>query len=152
MPPILMLIGIAFVVIMVMMGHNPLDEIRAEREKYGRDPLAREINKFNEKNAKKNTDTRYRPPQGASVIQLPPEEAQIPVRKLSKAMEGEDEPLITPAPDIPIEQWGKQAYPNYMYAPQGGAGSPIPPNSIGSPRGGTSLMPGSGFTRQNPSN
>ncbi len=152
MPPLLMLIGIAFVVLMVMFGNNPLDQWRIEEEKYGKDPLERQINKFNEERMKKGTGTvvtKYKPPPGSTVYYLPPDQAPIPPRNLFNTPNmGEDE-LVHPAPDVPIDQWNNP-YPSYMYAPRGDAGSNTgytPPGSgtaVGrAPGTGTSLVPGS---------
>jgi len=140
MPPFLMLIAVVFVVIMVMMGNNPMDKIRAEQQKYGKDPLAREINKFNEEKMKKGASgsTQYKPPPGSTVYRLPQSEALVPTNQYRRTVDGEEEP-ITPPPDIPIEQWGSQ-YPSYMYAPSNGGA--LPDGSIRSPRGGTSFTPG----------
>jgi hypothetical protein len=144
MPPFLMLIGVAFVVIMVMMGENPIEKMREEQKKYGRDPLAREINKLNEKRAKKGTGmVQYKPPPGSLTMRVPPEEAQLHPAPRRILQPGEEE-MVVPAPDIPIEQWGSQ-YPSYMYAPQQGGssmGGTLGPGTVRSPRGGTSIVPG----------
>jgi hypothetical protein len=146
MPPFLMLIAAAFVVIMVMMGKNPVDKWRADAEKYGRDPLAREINKFNEEQAQKGAKiNRYKPPPGATTYRLPPEESQLIARDPFRMPGVEPEP-VRPAPDIPMEEWGSR-YPSYMI--QRGTDNNLAPQQnevVLPPRGGgTSLVPGSGF-------
>jgi hypothetical protein len=140
MPPFLMLIAIVFVVIMVVFGHNPLDEWRAEQEKYGRDPLVREINKFNEEKSKKGgMVNKYKPPPGATVYRLPPNQMQIAPRNLTNSTDSEQ--MVRPAPDVPITQWGS-SYPAYMLPPKPGT-DPTQENGAVFPRGGaTSLMPG----------
>ncbi|MDX2073955.1 MAG: hypothetical protein SFX19_06285 [Alphaproteobacteria bacterium] len=138
MPPFLMLIGIVFVVLMVMFGNNPVDRWRAEREKYGKDPLARQINKFNENRGKNGNAEKYTPPPGSTIYRLPPSEAQITAGNPLDPRDGEK--LVRPAPDVPVDQWDSP-YPAYMLAP-----SLTNPNNIVVPpaNGGTSLMPGFG--------
>lgn len=74
MPPFLMMILVAFAVLMVVFGHNPLAEWRAEQAKYGKDPLVRQINKYNEKSTKNGPVVmtgKYKPPSGSTVVQQP---------------------------------------------------------------------------------
>ncbi len=155
MPPFLMLLAVAFVVLMVMFGNNPMDKIRAEREKYGRDPLARDIKKFNEERGKKSMGTAYKPPPGATLYRLPPNQAQLrPSQNVT--MPGE-ETLVRPAPDIPIDQW-EDPTPSYLTSPVGTGIGNAGMNTGITPRGdnvvmprkgsGTSLMPGFGAQRQ----
>ncbi len=142
MPPFLMLIAIAFVVLMVMFGNNPVDKWRAESEKYGKDPLAREINKFNEEKSKKGGEmTKYTPPPGSLTYRLPPEQAQIPARNIFNTPGSENE-LVRPAPDVPITEWDSP-YPSHMLAPKSSLGVSSGGNTIPLKKGGTSLMPGS---------
>lgn len=135
-----MLIAIVFVVLLVMFGNNPVDRWRAEREKYGSDPLAREINKFNEEQSKKGTVSRqYKPPPGSLTYRLPPDQAQIPASN-PFTIPGDEEHMVHPAPDVPIEEWSSP-YPQYMLAPRNGTDNALGNNT---PRNsGTSLMPGS---------
>lgn len=138
MPPMLMLIAVIFVLLMVAFGNNPVDQWRAEREKYGNDPIARQINKFNEENAKKGM-TKYTPPEGSTTYRLPPDQAQIPPANLFDKSRDAGE-LVRPAPDVPVSEWNNQ-YPSYMMAPNTGLSAPG--NNIVPPReGGTSLVPG----------
>ena len=133
-----MLLIVVFTVIMVMMGDSPMDKWRKEQEKYGKDPLAREINKFNEEQGKHASGSgKYTPPPGATVYRLPQSEAVIvPSHKLSSSPGEED--LVRPAPDIPPEQWDS-GYPAHMMAPQQGT-----KNEVMAPgkNSGTSLIPG----------
>ena len=147
MPPFLMLIMVAFAVIMVMFGNNPIDQWKAEAAKYGRDPLARDIKKFNEEREKDGSGKQYKAPPGATLYRLPPNEGQLkPYNPM--ALPGE-EVMIRPAPDVPLTQWDKQ-YPAYMMAPNNnasGLATGMRPNgeNVVQPRaGGTSLMPGFG--------
>lgn len=143
MPPFLMLIAIVFVVLLVMFGNNPMDKWKAEQEKYGKDPMARQINKFNEERSKSATASRYVPPPGATVYRLPPDQVQIrssldnPYR-----LPNGEEKMIRPAPDIPVTQWSSQ-YPSYMLSPSQNANSAMPNRDMlprEAPR--TSLLPG----------
>lgn len=141
MPPFLMLICVIFAVLMVMFGNNPVEKWEAERLKYGKDPLAREINKFNEEREKKSgfsASEGYKPPPGATLYKLPPSQAQLRPYKapVVPGMTGGEAPSVKPAPDIPMSEWGSAAYPGYMYAPGTQQG--------GLPRlqGGTSIVPG----------
>ena len=138
MPPFLMLLAVAFVVIMVMFGNNPVDKWRAEQEKYGRDPLAREINKFNDERSKKGgTVNKYTPPPGSTTYRLPPDQAQLLPRPLTSP---DGEQMVRPAPDVPPDQWSNP-YPSYMMAPRD-PGAAVG-NAVVYPQGGgTSLMPG----------
>lgn len=113
-----MLVIVVFAVLMVMFGSNPVEKLRQEQEKYGRDPLAREINKFNEKQEKGEVGAanQYVPPAGATVYRLPASEAVLqPKKQVQTGLDGDDR--VRPAPDVPIEQWGSQ-YPSYMMAPR----------------------------------
>lgn len=142
MPPFLMLIAVGFVVLLVMFGHNPMDKVRAEREKYGKDPLAREINKFNEERSKKASGmTKYTPPPGATTYRLPPNQAQILPQKGFNAAGGEE--LVRPAPDVPMSDWDNP-YPAHMMAPRPGFGDTGGNNVIlpNNESGATSLVPG----------
>lgn len=114
MPPILMLVMVIAVVLLVAMGKNPLDQLRAEQEKYGKDPLTREINKFNEEKTKKNMKTmggelKYTPPEGAKVYRLPPSQVIRPVNNNPMAVGLERAPPAPP-PEIPMSDWGKTPY------------------------------------------
>lgn len=146
MPPILMLIAIVFVVGMVMFGNNPMDKWKAEAEKYGKDPLARQINKFNEERAKGGTVmTPYTPPPGATLYRLPPDQAQLPSAMNPYKLPGQEEKSIRPAPDIPMSQWGSQ-YPAYMLSPSQSGLSALPstamPNNVVMPAlPGNTVMP-----------
>ena len=118
MPPVFMLIIVVFAVLMVMFGNNPLEKLRQEQEKYGRDPLAREINKFIEKQEKgeAGSGNKYVPPAGSTVYRLPASEAVLqPKKNVQTGLDGDER--VRPAPDIPVEQWGSQ-YPSYMMAPR----------------------------------
>lgn len=140
MPPFLMLLAVAFVVLMVMFGNNPMDKWRAEQEKYGKDPLTRDIKKFNEERAKKGGGgmTQYKPPPGATTFRLPPNQAQIPAPNPFNTPDADK--LVRPAPEIPMSQWDSP-YPKHMLAPPPGA--PISQqNNMPPATGGTSLMPG----------
>lgn len=136
MPPILMIFLVVFTVVLIMIGESPIDKWKREQEKYGKDPLAREINKFNEKTEKGNSgESKYQPPPGATVYRLPPNEILLqPGRELSSPLNGDN--LVRPAPDIPFEQWGS-GYPSYMMAPKSGA-----QNEVMTPNNSTSLVPG----------
>ena len=132
-----MLIAVAFVVLMVMFGNNPMDEWRAEQEKYGKDPLVREINKFNDKQRSSVSSGGYKPPPGSYTYSLPYNSA--PVSSNPFAITGKDE-VFHPAAEVPIEQWDSP-YPSYMVAPDNNSGAAAKP--IYPKKGGTSLMPGS---------
>lgn len=137
-----MLILVIFVVIMVAFGNNPVDEWRAEREKYGKDPLAREINKFNEEKSKKGGGgVKYTPPPGSQTYRLPADQAQIPARNVFNTPGGEDG-LVRPAPEAPISEWNNPN-PAHMRTPTAGLGTSPANNTIPLKKGGTSLMPGS---------
>jgi len=134
-----MLLAVAFVVLMVMFGNNPVDEWRAEQLKYGKDPFVREINKFNEEKSQSGTTDPYKPPPGATLYRLPPGEGVIPKEK-PYSVPGHEE-AVRPAPDIPISQWDSP-YPNHMIAPNTGYNSGMQNNVILPETGGTSIVPG----------
>lgn len=122
MPPIFMLLIVIFAVVMVMFGNNPMERMRKEQEKYGKDPLAREIYKFNERQEKgAGSGGKYQPPEGATVYRLPQSEI-IPNRKQDTYTGVGGEKLVRPAPEVPMEQWGSP-YPSYMLAPKNSAQS-----------------------------
>lgn len=145
MPPFLMLLGVAFVVLMVMFGNNPVEKWKAEQQKYGKDPLAREINKMNDEKNKKGKIEKYRPPPGATTYRLPPNQAQL-MPSNPFTMPGEDE-LVHPAPDVPMSEWDSP-YPSHMLSPNSNSNYNINPNIEGSTpvlpnkNRGTSLLPG----------
>lgn len=150
MPPFLMLIFVAFAVIMVMFGSNPLDEWKEEQRKYGKDPLAREINKFNEEQSKKSKVQKYVPPPGATVYKVPAAQAQIQ-RDNPYTIKGEEDKAVRPAPDVPMQYWGSQYAPHMLSPGQQQSGFRNLPNHMIPDRnvnsdGGTSLVPNMGGT------
>ena len=155
MPPFLMLIIVAFALLMVVFGNDPLKEMKAEREKYGRDPLAREIKKFVEEREKGGAPAQYKPPAGATVFRLPPNQAQL--RPAQKMLLPGEEDVVRPAPEQPVEEWGSDL-PSYMMSPRGMEGIAQPtiggaalptntapvadPGNVVRPRSATSIVPG----------
>ena len=120
-----MLIGIVCIVLLVMFGHNPVDQWKAEQEKYGRDPLVREINKYNEKAEKTPQNTqKYVPPAGATLYRLPPGQVYRPKPAGPTYTQGlPSNAPVTPPQEIPATQPGAAAnktgsYPSYMVTPK----------------------------------
>ena len=114
MPPFLMLIGVAFVLLMVVFGNNPVDQWKEDARKYGKEPLARDIKKFNEEREKEGA-VAYRPPPGSTLYRIP--QASVPRSRNAYRLPGEED-VVHPAPEIPISEWDNP-YPSYMYVPPG---------------------------------
>jgi hypothetical protein len=122
-----------------------MDQWREDAEKYGKDPVAREINRYNDKDAQGGMGMgtsmemgKYKPPAGSLVYSLPSDQAVItPHQELMMRPDGDTR--VRPAPDVPMEQWGS-GYPSYMVAPAPGGQQG---NAYDRPTtGGTSLLPG----------
>lgn len=138
MPPILLIAIVIFAALMLMLGDSPVDKWRKEQEKYGKDPMERAINRYNEEHADKMQGMNYKPPKGAQVSKLPADQAYVGTRK-TKTLPGMVEQEVVPPTEMPALKKGEtpsgivggSLYPNHMMRAREDAQAPeANPNAV----------------------
>lgn len=109
MSPIFLMIIVIVAAALVFMSPNEYEKMMQEQAKYGKDPLIREINMYNEKREEGwmpdlGTD-EYVPPKGAKVYRLPP--SMVVEEEKSKSLFSKEGGEALPPPEIPMDEWGK---------------------------------------------